>query len=99
MLNSIPRRLNYKTWRSNPLEAARLGCEIIHGPNISNFSEVYKLLRSFKMTRQVNSKSKALDTICNNFKSKRNLKKKVSRLSVIGKNVLNKNYREISKYI
>ncbi len=83
----------------NPLEAARLGCEIIHGPNISNFSEVYKLLRSFKMTRQVNSKSKALDTICNNFKSKRNLKKKVSRLSVIGKNVLNKNYREISKYI
>ena len=28
----------------NPLEAARLGCKVIHGPNISNFLEVYTLL-------------------------------------------------------
>ena len=28
----------------NPLEAARYGCRILHGPNIWNFNEIYKLL-------------------------------------------------------
>ena len=28
----------------NPLEPARFGCKIIHGPNIENFKEVYELL-------------------------------------------------------
>ena len=28
----------------NPLEAARYGCKIIHGPNIENFRDIYKLL-------------------------------------------------------
>ena len=26
----------------NPLEAARFGCNILHGKNISNFREIYK---------------------------------------------------------
>ena len=26
----------------NPIEPARLGCKIFHGPNVSNFEEVYK---------------------------------------------------------
>ena len=25
----------------NPLEAARYGCNILHGPNVSNFYEIY----------------------------------------------------------
>ena len=25
----------------NPLESARFGCKILHGPNVQNFSEVY----------------------------------------------------------
>ena len=29
----------------NPLEAARLGCKILHGSNISNFIEIYSLLK------------------------------------------------------
>ena len=28
----------------NPLESARLGCKILHGPNVQNFSEVYNFL-------------------------------------------------------
>ena len=29
----------------NPLEAARYGCKILHGPNVWNFDEIYKLLK------------------------------------------------------
>ena len=28
----------------NPLEAVRYGCKIIHGPNVENFRDIYKLL-------------------------------------------------------
>ena len=28
----------------NPLEAAKLGCKIIHGPFITNFSDIFKSL-------------------------------------------------------
>ena len=83
----------------NPLEAARLGCRIIHGPNISNFFEIYKLLKKFKITRQINSKTKALNTICESFKSNNSLKYKAKKLNNIGKIVLNKNYNEIKKFI
>ena len=30
----------------NPLEAARFGTKILHGPRIDNFKDVYKLLKS-----------------------------------------------------
>ena len=30
----------------NPIEPARLGCKIFHGPNVSNFTEIYKYLKS-----------------------------------------------------
>ena len=28
----------------NPIEAARLGCAVLHGPHVSNFAEVYRVL-------------------------------------------------------
>ena len=28
----------------NPIEAAKLGCAILHGPNVANFTDVYALL-------------------------------------------------------
>ena len=32
----------------NPLEATRYGCNILHGPHVQNFTEVYKLLNKNK---------------------------------------------------
>ena len=34
----------------NPLEAARYGSRILHGPNTDNFKDIYKLLKSFKIS-------------------------------------------------
>ena len=35
----------------NPLEAARYGAKIFHGPNIDNFRDVYKLLALLKISK------------------------------------------------
>ena len=32
----------------NPLEAARFGCKILHGPHVWNFEEIYNLLKKIK---------------------------------------------------
>ena len=37
----------------NPLEAARYGNKILHGPNIQNFKDVYKLLKLLNFSKKI----------------------------------------------
>ena len=39
----------------NPLEPARFGAKILHGPNIDNFRDVYKYLNQLKISSSINS--------------------------------------------
>ena len=36
----------------NPLEAARYGAKILHGPNIDNFKDIYKQLKTLKISKK-----------------------------------------------
>ena len=83
----------------NPLEAARLGCKVIHGPNISNFIEVYNLLKKNNISSQTNNLNNAKAIINKNLNNKYNYNKITKRLNSIGNEVLIKNKKEISKYI
>ena len=47
----------------NPLEAARLGAKILHGPNIDNFKDVYKLLKSFKISKKINTSKELASSV------------------------------------
>ena len=69
----------------NPLEAARYGAKILHGPNIDNFKDVYKLLNSFKISKQVTSSKKLALSIT--FKKNRKIGNKIKN---IGVKILNK---------
>ena len=37
----------------NPLEAARYGARILHGPNVDNFKDVYKSLSNLKISKKI----------------------------------------------
>ena len=37
----------------NPIEPSRLGCKIFHGPNVSNFRDVYEYLASLNVANKV----------------------------------------------
>jgi 3-deoxy-D-manno-octulosonic-acid transferase len=39
------------------LEAARFNCNILHGPNIDNFQDIYKYLHELKIAKKVSSVS------------------------------------------
>ena len=44
----------------NPLEAARLGNRIVHGPYIENFTEVYNFLKKHRISTKINSSKEIL---------------------------------------
>ena len=45
----------------NPIDAAKLGCKIYHGPYIYNFKEIYEVLDKYKISKQVNSPEELSD--------------------------------------
>ncbi len=54
----------------NPLEAARLGNRILHGPNIENFEEVYDFLKKHGISTQIKS-HKSLENLIDKFHKKK----------------------------
>ena len=81
----------------NPLEATRYGCKILHGPNISNFREIYKFLGKKNLSRKITNQDQFIKYIVKYFNSKSNSKKIIKDLHLIGVNILNKTYKEINK--
>ena len=51
---SIIKRLKYDGGQ-NPIEAAKLGCKIYHGPYVCNFEDIYKILEQNNISKKVES--------------------------------------------
>ena len=78
----------------NPLEAARYGAKIFHGPNIDNFKDVYQLLNSLKISKLVNS-SKKLASLIKFIPNKAN----GNKIKKIGRIILKKTIKELNYLI
>ena len=39
----------------NPIEAAKMGCKVYHGPYVYNFNEIYELLAENKVSNKITS--------------------------------------------
>ena len=74
----------------NPLEPARYGAKIFHGPNIDNFKDVYKLLRSLKISKKI----KTYNSLANSIRFKKRINKSM-KIDKIGKIILKKTINEI----
>ena len=83
----------------NPIEAARLGCKVIHGPNIDNFLEVYDLLYKNNISSKIKTIKQAKSIIQKNLNNTFSSKKIRKKLNSIGNKVLSNNQKEIGKYI
>ena len=77
------------------MEAVRHGANVLHGPNIDNFKEIYKLLKSLNISYQVNSLKSLVRTI-DNFILFPNKKNNYTKLKIIGDKILNKTINEIN---
>ena len=82
----------------NPLEPARMGSYILHGPNIQNFKEVYNMLSKLKISSKINSVFSMKKIVNKKIKYKQPLKVN-QKLNMIGNDILKKNLNEINKYL
>tara|TARA_B100001057_G_C22667913_1_gene878630 strand:- start:351 stop:1055 length:705 start_codon:yes stop_codon:yes gene_type:complete len=83
----------------NPLEAARYGCNILHGPNVSNFDEIYNYLNSQKISFKVEKNNGMFEILNKLLSSKNNQVNIKSKINLKGKKILQQNIKEINKYL
>ena len=84
----------------NPIEPARLGCKIFHGPNVSNFFEIYEYLKTLGITKEINNSDELSLSLIEEFKYD-NAKNDmiVEKIENYGQNILNNTVKELKKYI
>jgi len=79
----------------NPLEAARIGCNILYGPNIYNFREVYSFLNNIKIAQKVSGENDIIKKLFVLFQNKNRSNKNYLNLRSIGTKILKRYYDEI----
>ena len=84
----------------NPIEAAKLGCKIFHGPYVYNFNEVYDLLKNYNISEQINNHDELAEKLINILKSENKiLHFKSESLNDHGNNILSKTINEIENVV
>jgi 3-deoxy-D-manno-octulosonic-acid transferase len=78
----------------NPLEAARYGARILHGPNVDNFKDVYKLLKTQKVSKKITTHRELANLIT--FEKNKKIGIKIKKIGAI---ILKKTIKELDSLI
>ena len=84
----------------NPVEAAKLGCKIYHGPYVYNFKDIYKFLEKNKISKEISSFEELSKNLILDLKypQKQNQKNK-NLINKIGKKTLTDTMKLINKFL
>ena len=84
----------------NPIEPARLGCRILHGPFVSNFTEIYKYLKNLGVTKEVKNSEELSISLVEELKADKPKNQEIAeKIENYGQNILNNVTMELKKYI
>jgi len=78
----------------NPLEASRFNCNILHGPNVDNFQDIYKHLYELKISKKI----KSLNDLVSKIKFKKNYSNSI-KLEKISNKIYKRYIEELNYYI
>ena len=89
-----------KVGGQNPIDAAKLGCKIYHGPYVYNFSEIYEILNNLKISKQVNSPKELSEHLKNDLVKTKELKSNLSLpIHNLSKETLDITMSNINKFL
>ena len=84
----------------NPIEAAKLGCKIFHGPYVYNFQEVYDLLKSYGIAEETNDEQELAKKITENFANPvKTNQQQLKLLNNYGEKILKETAMTINTYL
>ena len=78
----------------NPLEAARYGAKILHGPFVSNFTDIYNFLKSNKISKKIYTATQ----LSKEISFKKNVQSGL-KIKNIGEKILKKTIKVLDKHI
>ena len=81
----------------NPLEASRLGCNIIHGPNVQNFKDIYLLLKKLGISDKISSSKILINKIQMRLRKSRNTKSISKKIELMGEKILNITLKDLKQ--
>jgi len=83
----------------NPIEPSKLGCKIFHGPNVTNFSEIYDYLKSLGVTEKIDNIEELSQSVISEFsKSKSGNTEIIKKIENYGHSILNNVIKELKVY-
>ena len=84
----------------NPIEPAKLGCKIFHGPNVTNFNEIYEYLKTLGITKKVNNSDELAVSLIEEFNQNKAENAEIStKIENYGQNIFNNVIIELKKYV
>ena len=83
-----------------PIEPAKLGCKIFHGPYTSNFIEIYEYLSSYGITKKILDSNELSISLVEDFKKDSSKNQEIiAKIENYGQNIFNDVIIELKKYI
>ena len=87
-----------KVGGQNPIEPAKCGCKIYHGPYVSNFKEIYSFLNKKEIAYEVNNEFELSENLFRDYNSNNNINNKnIKDLNDYGDEILALTKKEILK--
>lgn len=84
----------------NPIDAAKLGCKIYHGPYVYNFQEIYDFLEKNKISKKVNNYFELSEYLIADFeKAQKKDHRDLDLVKNLEKNLLNKTMKILEDFL
>ena len=84
----------------NPIEAAKLGCKIYHGPYVYNFKEIYERLKSYAIAEEINNELELAGKIIKSFANPIiTNQQQLDSLNNYGEKILKETATELNTYL
>ena len=84
----------------NPIDAAKLGCKVYHGPYVYNFKDIYEILKKNNISKKIKNYKELSKNLLNDLK-KPSIKNKKNSLLIdkYGKKTLIKTMKYLNKFL
>ena len=84
----------------NPLDAAKIGCHIYHGPYVSNFEDIYKFLDDTGISEEITNADDLANKLEKNFKKNIEINnEKIEKINTFSNEIFKNLINEYNKYI
>jgi 3-deoxy-D-manno-octulosonic-acid transferase len=84
----------------NPIEAAKAGCTIFHGPYVYNFKEIYNSLSLENIANQISTEKELSSKLIQNFKDPKIInEQQIKKLNIYGQKILTETVLKLNNFL